>query len=427
MTRRAAKQVPAGRPAIISSVASSNNGPWVGTKGFNSMWPYLGPTLNEAGTAFANNPFNNPRTFEERLPQDKLKYLRDVGFDFVRLNVATNPWHEAIDLNQTERVTELLDILNVGVQAYLRAGIHVMLDLHPAYYGPISYWPGIILQSAVDSKQRSDYKKVVQAFANYFKVRSNSNSLMLELFNEPPHPSAITGSWYTWQQELWSAARAIMPHHCIGVTCTDFSSIDRLSELSVTSFDDRTRYVVHPYRPALFTIQGYPASSYNKYVYGLKWPPGRDGQTKASVIAFMEANVDADNSLSAPQKAAIKASQSIEIGYYFDVPLNKDWLVWDLQKVTDWATVQGIPINYLLANEYGVTRTNNGYAGANNGFIGADQTSRELYIKDSTEALDSIGVVRATFAIDAIDYGLSVLSDQNFGRFSPTMLDALDL
>ena len=78
--------------------------------------------------------------------------------------------------------------------------------------------------------------------------------------------------------------------------------------------------MIHPYIPAIFAIQGYPYSSYNKYVHGLAWPPSPEA--KAAAIAAIAADVAVDGSLTAAQKVATIASQTTELDYYFDVPLD---------------------------------------------------------------------------------------------------------
>lgn len=396
-----------------------DNGLFVGSKGINIMWPYLGPTMNGANTAFNTNPFTNPSDFNTHVPPSTLTYLKEIGFDHIRLNVATNPWQEAVNAGDFNRVNYLFSILDEGINAIFASGLNILLDMHPAYYGPSRYQPPNLLSVAANNSAWLEYVEVVRQFSRYYASRAPSNRFALELFNEPTDAGSINGLWTTRQYPMWQAARAEMPYHTLVVTNDQWSSIDRLILLNPNDFDLRTQFAMHPYIPALFTTQGYP-NGYNTWVKNLNYPPGSGGQTKAQVISAMTTAVNNDPAVS--NKSATISAQTTEIGYYFDVPLNYSWMLGEFNKMLTWANQYGISTNRIWATEYGVTRTD-----VVTGITGAPQTSRERYISDVTDALDASGLRRSVFALDASDYGLTDDSGTNIGSIEAEFITGLNL
>ncbi len=410
------KRIARRRPfeVVITDPEPVNLGPFAGTKGINIMWPFLGPTVVDPGnpsTTYQSNPFTNPSDFVTHVPQTRLNELKTLGFDHVRLNVAPGPWQEAI--NDPSRVEYLFTLLDPAVDSIIAAGLGCMIDLHPSYY--VIYQPTQILAGGTSGPLFTSYKQMLAAFANRYKTKP-TNKFMLELFNEPLHSSSISGLWSNYLKQMYDVVRPIMTTHTIGLTMENYSSINELVASNPSYYDSNTYWVVHPYIPAIFSIQGYNVGTYNKYVYGLEWPP--NPAQKASIITLMQNNVNADAGVS--DKTAMIAAQRQEIDYYFDVPLNKTWVVSELNKVKTWCDTYGIAYGRIIANEYGVTRTNSDYTGA-------PAASRVAWINDMSEALDAAGFKRSLFALDAPDYGITSGTGSTIGTIDSNIITATRL
>lgn len=372
------------------------------------MWPFLGPLVvnpNDPNTDYQTNPFTNPSAWSTHVTTAVLQKVIDGGFDHVRLPVAPGPWMDAVQDADETRIEYLFSLFDVAIDSCLAMGIKVMIDMHDAYY--VKNMPPELLAGGTSSAIWLRRVEVTRRFAARYSAKPK-NMLCLELFNEPLAASSITGNWTDYLASLYAVARSAMPNHTLLLTAENYSSVDQLVAFDPAPYDSNTLWVIHPYIPAIFAIQGYPFSSYNKYVYGLKFPPVP--AEKAATIAAMTANVNADASLTSGQKTATIASQTTELNFYFDVPLGSSWINGEFAKVITWCTAKGIPASRIVANEYGVTRDNVD-------FSGAPTASRIAYLNAINPLLTARGFRKSVFSLDAIDYGITDGTGQNIGAF----------
>lgn len=384
---------------------------WGGQKGIAIMWPFLGPLVvdpNDPGTAYQTNPFTNPSSFTSHITPTVLAQIKAAGFDHVRLSVAPGPWIDAV--GDAARTDYLFVLFDVAVDTCLSAGLGVMIDLHDTYY--VKNMPPELLAGGTGSAIWQKRIQVTRAFASRYRSRP-PHLLTLELFNEPLPAGSISGEWKDYLWSLYQVARTEMPAHTLILSAENYSAIDQLTAFDPRPYGKNVMWAIHPYIPAIYAIQGYPQSSYNKYVYNLGWPPNPAAKTAA--IAAMTANVNADASLSAGQKIATIASQTAELGYFFDVPLDAAWIASELDKLDAWQAAYGLAAGNIVANEFGVTRSNSGNNG--DGFTGAPDAGRPVYLDAMAAALDAKGFRRTVFALDAIDYGVTDGVGQSVGTF----------
>lgn len=394
-------------PAIIERDPVS----FTGQHGINIMYPFMAPLVvdpENPATTYRELVFDNPSGFPEHITEAVLGQIKQAGFDHIRLNVVPGPWMEA--LGNTPRLEYLFGLIDEALDLMMDSGLGVVIDLHATNY--VLFRVNDCLDGSVNFDK---YNTVVGMFADRYRTRSQSR-FALTLFNEPPAPTDFAGNWPAMQRTLYATARSKMTAHTIGLTSDTYASIDRMVLLDPRGFDPNTMFEIHPYLPALFAIQGYPLSNYNKYTFGLHYPP--NPAEKASAIASMTAQVNADGSLTSQQKSDMIASQTQELGYYFDVPLDRHWMQGELAKLNDWMASYGVARSRIYCGEYGVTRTNDM-------FEGADLTSRVAYLSDLCRAIKLNGFRRNVFALDASDYGLTTGTGSDIGAFEPSLLAAV--
>ncbi len=319
-----------------------------------------------------------------------LKTLVAAGYDHVGLKVAPGPWIDAVD--DSDRLEYLFGLIDAAISDCLSAGLGVILDMHDSYY--VKNTPTELLADGAEGALFQKRVTVTRLFAERYADKPKSK-LMFGLFNEPPPASDISGDWSGYLWALYQVARTAMPNHTIMCSTPNYSGIDELIAFDPAPYGSNVRWAIHPYLPAIFAHQGYP-NGYNNWVGGvLSWPP--DAADKDAAIAAMTANVNADDSLTSGEKTSTIASQTTELGYYFDVPEDGDWIDGQLSDATDWATENGVK---LAANEMGCTRSNDD-------FRATDSASRAVYIPMMTAKLAALGIPYTVFALDAPDYGIT--------------------
>lgn len=388
---------------------------WTGRHGIGVQWPFIGPQATDPlspTSTWAAIPYAspNPSDFTVHCPSWKLAEFLAYGFDHIRLGVHPGPWMEG--LGDNTRLNYLFGMLDTAIDSIITSGLGVIVDMHPTDYLITAYKVSSCLDGGT---QFEKYRQVLGLFATRYSTRSK-NRLTLSLFNEPPSPASFSGNWDTMQRSLYTTARAAMPGHTLIVTSTNYAKIDDLVATDPRIFDNNVLFDFHPYIPAILAIQGAAYSDYNKYVYGLAYPPNPADKTAA--IAQMTANVNADGALSAPQKASTIASQTVELGYYFDVPLDRNWINYEITKVDTWCATYGIPRSRIICAEYGATRDNEDYQGM-------PYASRLLYYADIASVLKQHGFRRTVFSADAKDYGITLSQGNDIGPLDPAFMTAI--
>lgn len=396
-----------------ASVARAGTGEGVTFRGFNGiniMWPFLGPTVvdpKDPNTTYSPNPFLNPSSWSDHVPPPVLAALVARGFDFVRICVAPGPWIDAVA--DRTRTAMLFGLLDVAVHSCLDAGLAVNLDMHDTYY--VKNTPHQLLANGPNGALFAKRVAVTRSFAQRYATYDPA-AVALELFNEPTAPGSINGDWLEYLKALYTAARGAMPNHTLLLTMENWSDVSHLMRVNPFSYDANTLWVIHPYLPAIFALQGYKDSDIGKYVSGLNWPPVPSEQP--GVNARMVTAVSADESLTEAQKRARIQSIQATIGWYYSLPEDKARLGVYLDPVVDWCRSNGISPSRIIANEYGVTRDNPA-------FRGAPAASRIAWLNAMADLLNARGFRKAVFALDAIDYGITDGAGSTIGTISPAL------
>jgi endoglucanase len=397
------------RRSATTDTASADRGvTFRGVNGINIMWPFMGPTVvnpDDPNTAYSANPFLNPSSWSDHVPTRVLAALASESLDFVRICVAPGPWIDAVD--DSTRTATLFGMLDVAVRSCLDAGLAVNIDMHDTYY--VKNTPRQLLAGGVDGLLFQRRVMVTRSFAQHYATYS-PEQVALELFNEPMDTGSINGDWLGYLNALYATARSAMPRHTLLLTMENWSDAGHLMRANPASYDANTLWVIHPYLPAVFVLQGYNGSDVGKYVSGLNWPPIPSEQPE--VTARMVAAVSADESLTDAQKTALIRKTTKTIGWYYSLPEDEARLGLYLDQVVSWCGTNGIATNRIIANEYGVTRDNAA-------FRGAPTASRIAWMNAMTELLAERGFRKALFALDAVDFGVTDGTSSAIGTTLP--------
>ncbi len=398
------------RTATTNRLGASQTITFSGINGINIMWPYLGATVvnpNDPISAYSDNPFLNPSSFETHVPVGTLNALVAKGYDFVRIPVCPGPWMDAWANEDHARTDKLFAILDESVNACIKAGLAVNIDLHDSYYVK-RYAPDQLLIAGINYSTFSRRLAVTKQFAQHYSF-FNPAMVALEVFNEPPFASMIKGDWLDYLDQLYGFARQGAPNHTLILSMENYSSVNELLRVKSNRYDPNVLWTVPPYIPAIYALQGSKDSSFSKYVSGFNWPPVPSEYLP--LIARMTAAVNADGSLTSDQKAAQITSTTQTLYWYFNLPEDKARLDTYLAPITTWCQTNNISPNRIICNEFGATRDNAG-------FKGAPATSRILWTQAMADLLNKRGFRKALFALDAIDYGVTDQQGQVIGNIN---------
>ncbi|HEY6508704.1 MAG TPA: cellulase family glycosylhydrolase, partial [Vicinamibacterales bacterium] len=266
-----------------------------------------------------------------------------------------------------------------------------------------------LLASGVSGALFQKRLTVTHSFAQHYAT-SNPALVALELFNEPMDPGSINGDWLGYLGALYAAARSAMPGHTVILSMENWSDVGHLMRANPASYDGNTLWAIHPYLPAIFTLQGYKGSNFSKYVSSFNWPPVPSEQP--DVIARMVAAVSADGSLTDAQKMTRIRSTRTTIDWYYSLPEDKARLGLYLDPVVNWCRSNGISPDRIIASEFGVTRDNPA-------FRGTPSASRISWFNAMADLLNARGFRKAVFALDAIDFGITDGAGSTIGTILP--------
>jgi hypothetical protein len=404
-----------------------------GKSGINVFWPWGGPivadptnpntryaSLDTVFGPLANGPWDN------HITKTVYGQCRNVGIDHLRIQCNPGPWMQAIRDNDQAYLGALFAQFDATIEHTLEAGLGVVFD--PYLTGYVRDAPATVLTAADPRSGRPGaafvaYQATLAAFVDRYRHHDPA-LLAFELFNEPPDPAQYSGDWANvLQPSLYRTVRSLAPRHTVVCTGARWSSIPELCDLDPASFDDNVLWAIHPLIPAPASQQGYADSQY-KYVVGLHYPP--QPEDKAAAIEDMRRRVHADTALDARRREAMIAGLTADLNAYFDTPQGLAWISRQFDLVSDWCNEHVIAPASIYVGEYGVTRSNRGFAGTRmSGYQGGAQADRVRYLKDLRAAIGSHGFRCAPDHLDTLDYGLTQGADAQIGPWDPQLLAAI--
>jgi hypothetical protein len=396
---------------------------WAGDKttkmrGLNCLQPF-GYGIASNGS-YIDEPYQNGGTDLRVMPDARLGLIKSTGFDFVRMCIDPATLTTAAD---TTRLKHLIGQLTAGILRRLAAGLLVIADLHVIDRAPLAGWSNRDLASGIAGAKFQRYVAVAQELAAAIEALNAPQRVSIELFNEPPFDSEITGdSWHAAQAPyLWRAVRAAAPRSTLVIGGSGYNSISDLTALDPSNFDNNTLYTFHGYMPLQLTLQA--SNGIFRHIHALDFPP--DPSDRSAAIVRFKKSVDADENLSPWQKIKVvaeltKLRKSFGIDMYFDQPQDASYIAKQIKIITDWADAKGAPRNCIINGESGC---NGNYNDGSGDVIGATLTTRANVIRALCQSGDEAGI--GGYVVHELQGSGFAVSDANSFAFMPEIIAAL--
>ncbi len=294
-----------------------------------------------------------------RPPNDKeLADLKRKGFDTIRLPVDPAPFI----VFEGERREEVYEILFSALARIRKAGLNVVVDLHPNSRHPV--WGQHAVAAGPGAAAFESYLGVVTEMAR--RLDKHKGYAALELINEPRVKCAgpEQDRWQVMAKQLVDSARKGSNELTLVLTGACVSSLEGLVALDPAPLDDgRVIYTFHFYDPFSFTHQGASFIPWpDKYLDEVPWPAMR--RPIEQPLALIEKRVSMATGLDATAKERAAAGARANLQKYYRSNASAELIRERFAKVAAWAKVNEISPNRIFVGEFGVIRKGEGAAGA---------------------------------------------------------------
>jgi len=367
----------------------------------NAMnWAAMEP---KPSTNYVFPPFQGK---QYELTSRQLEIIRDAGFDFIRLTLDPGPFLQF----KGDQLKALDKILIYRVQEIERAGLGVIVDLHPNTQNE-NYQPIKLV-----NEMFPDYRTTAAHIAGLLAAL-NSNHVAIELMNEPqigwnPGANAL------WQSELislYDACRQRAPKLKIILSGGSGGSADGLMKVDPAHFsqDDAAIFSFHYYLPYEFTHQGYlPAH----VLVGVPYPSlaAPELVTLTKTQAFI-----AELKLSSDEKIVGFEQAKNILKEYRRSAFGPDDIRKKFDDVSVWARKSGIDPSRIFFGEFGVMRTYGSYQGAND-------SDRAHWLSDVRQEAERHGFPWSVWVYKGYG-GMALVENDKSDEFDSITLNALGL
>ena len=394
---------------------------WKGAAGGNVFWPFGGPVTS--GGVYPTDPYTSSGSgaWSTHMTSTILSNMVAAGADHIRLQISPGPWLQAYALGNAAMVSSLFAALDVAVAAIQAAGMAVMLSPYMSNFVPTYDDPLSILQG-IGTTAYLRYRTWIVAMCSRY-ASGDMTKVAVGVLNEPPDPGAFPGDWNgSIQPDLYAAIRAVAPAMTIALTGSNYSAISNLTALSPAGYDANVLWEAHPFSAAISALQGYTFSDY-QYVVGLEYPPVASRQ--AANVAAMTALVNA-SALASGAKTSMITNLTSQLGFYYSLPQDITWIETQydlLSKRTatlGWCQTHGIPPSSIYIGEWGMTRDNPSYPGA-------QHLDRVRFYRDHSIEIAKHGFRSAFDHWDTPDYSICVSPTIAVNDFDPALIQAIGL
>lgn len=291
---------------------------------------------------FAFPPFSDP---DNRLRGVALATLRRTGFDFIRLAVDPGPFLQT----KGARRDTLDDILLDRVKRIAAAGLAVIVDFHPSDLQ--RDYTAKALTGGVDTPVFQAYLRLLERTAALL-ASLNSDSVALELMNEPPAPASL---WQPMLEAAYAAARRGAPHLPLVLEGGNEASATALMAMRTAAFtgDRAVLFSFHYYDPYQFTHQGAPWNA-ARYLADVPYPaiarPLADS-LQATAAAIGAADLPREQTMAAYRDALARLEA------YRNSRFGAEIIAQSFTEIADWARAHGVAPAQVLLGEFGARKT----------------------------------------------------------------------
>ena len=346
---------------------------WQGfERGINIVKPFNLPTFE--GDTPMELPFTAPTA---TLSDNELERLEAVGFDHVRLPIATSVFIEA----SPQARAKLDRDLKIFIERLHAAGLNVLIDPHPMPYIP--GWAPWDTLTALDAPKYRAYRAYLLDLAALASSRPEG-TVLLGLMNEPQRECVREDAtdWTVFQHDLYDTVRATAPNLPIVLTGGCWSSVRGLEHLDPSPFDANTLIDIHIYDPYAFTHQSASfAIEPFRSAAGLPYPV-RTGGLVASVGAskrlWKERSAQGEPW---PDEGAVRRQL---IDYHTREKPDRGMIEERFETIADWAEEHGIEPARIYIGEFGAFR-------APEPLTAAHAPHRLRWLRDVREVAEGLG------------------------------------
>ena len=211
----------------------------------------LGGWFSQVDCIEEKDPAGFPGFYEHAksfITQKDLQFIKNAGFNHVRLPVDYFNFFKGEDLKQDDAAFEILDN---AIDKILGLGLALIFDLHkcPGHDFHLGAMQNTTQPFFTDSKCRENAKKVWSVLAERY---GGKEGILLEILNEPVAPDSNT--WNKVKDELFWHIRKIAPKAPIVVGSNKWNNPAKFANLTPLD-DDNVLYSFHSYQPVIFTHQ----------------------------------------------------------------------------------------------------------------------------------------------------------------------------
>lgn len=372
-----------------------------------AQW-FTWPRYEASGAGIVWPPYKN----DPRPPSAaELRALHQVGFDTVRLPVDPAPFM----VFQGERRDAVYDILFEAIDRINKAGLKVIVDLHPNSKHPV--WGQNTVIAGIESPTFTTFSNTVQDMARQLS-RFDSQTVALELINEPrlKCKGADQALWQEMLKTLVDRARTGNPELTLVVTGACISTPDGLIALDPGALGDSNLiYTFHYYEPFTFTHQGAKFIPWpDKYLDGVPWPAGE--RPIAEPLARLAKNIQRTE-LSGNAQATALAGARNNLKKFYASGAGPGLIDERFASVSAWAEKHGITAENIFIGEFGVLRQQPDSPGAR-------CEDRARWLADVRSGAERHGFAWAYFNYDG---PFSLLIDDDKRELDPAVLASLDM
>lgn len=356
-----------------------------------------------------------------RIDDRQLANLKAEGFDFVRLNVDAAALLWAGD----DGAGPLIGRIVAATERLQALGFTVVVDMHLL---PVDQERPDGLQDVLGTDGHAPvlwdrYLDLVTRLAGRLAALPPDRTL-LEPINEPNQDwesyLALTDRWPDQLAALRSAAREAAPTLTLVLTGGRGGLVDGLVRLDPASFADDPNIVwtFHYYEPMAVSHAGRPwMEDPGRYLTHLPYPAARLDDADGKRLLREARSRIAREVVDANRRKELDAGVGRTLADYRATEAGPATIAADFQRVSDWATENGIPAERILLGEFGIFQD------------GADPASRIALIEATRAAADEKGFAWAVFCagLTSAKQGFAVIGDGQTLTLEPKVKAALGL
>lgn len=296
--------------------------------------------------------------------------LGAAGFDFVRLTVDPGPFLQT----GGEKDAELARILGDRIATIEKAGLNVIVDLHPNRQHE-DYQPAFFTDAMAAA-----YRNATVRVARMLAARDTAH-VALELMNEPQIRADDDAHWQNEVEALHAAVRKVAPRLTLVLSGGRGGTPEGLLNLDPAPFaaDERIVFTFHDYTPLEFTHQS--VRGRREFLADVPYP---SRNTPISVPLSASSRLIAKQPMPRTEKIAALVDVARQLRHYYARDYDRHAMGAMFDGVAAWAKRHRIDPARILLGEFGVAR-------ASGDRHGAPARDRERWLTEMREEAEARG------------------------------------